>query len=305
MITSIQPSDISFLVEVSTSGTLIVAAQKMGVSVAAVSKRLAQLEARSGAVLVTRTARKLALTPEGEAFLHHGRRILAELEDLHQALSASIDEPRGLLRVCATLGFGRRHIAPAVAAFSEAYPEVEVRLTLSESVPSMVDDACDLSIRFGEPPDSRSIARLLSTNERVICAAPAYLAARGIPASPADLVEHECIDIQQGQEAFGVWRFRSAAQHDADLQAVKIRGRLATNDGATAMAWALAGRGLIMRSRWDADEHLKNGDLVEVLVNWRTPAASIYAVYSQKHRASLRVKSFVDYLESYFSERVV
>jgi len=296
------PSDISFFIEVVNADTLGAAAQKLGVSVAAVSKRLTQLEKRTNSILLMRTVRRLLVTPEGALFLHHGRRMLFELESLQQALRASTEEPRGLLRVSASLGFGREHIAPAIARFAEKHPEIEISLTLSESVTPIAEDVCDVSVRFGAPPDSRAIARLLTSNSRLICAAPSYLAARGTPNAPEDLVHHECIDLRQGSEAHGIWRFVHKRASANQVDAIKIKGRFASNDGAVTTGWALAGLGVIMRSQWDVERYLKSGQLVQVLADWSTPSAPIYAIYPEAHRRSLRVRAFTDFLVERFSE---
>jgi LysR family transcriptional activator of dmlA len=293
---TIQRSDMSFFVDLTTSGSLGEAARDMGVTVAAVSKRLAQIEGRAGTLLLTRTGRKLAMTPEGEAFLQYARCILEKFDELQQALGGAKQLPRGLIRVSAGPGFGRLHVAPAIAAFSAAYPDVEVRLTLSESVPVLADDMFDVCIQFGEPPESGVVALCLAANERVICASPAYLAARGIPECPRDLREHDCIDLRHGTQAQGVWRFTPGGHPGAHPESIRIDSRLSTNDGPTAVDWALRGRGFVMRSLWNVAAHLESGQLVRVLEDWRTPDASIYAVYPQRHRSSLRVRLFIEHL---------
>jgi DNA-binding transcriptional LysR family regulator len=295
---TIQRADMSFFVALTTSGSLGEAARDMGVTVAAVSKRLAQIEVRAGTLLLTRTGRKLAMTPEGEVLLQYARRILGEFDELQQALGGATQVPRGLIRVSAGPGFGRMHVAPAIAVFSERYPGVEVRLTLSESVPVLADDVFDVCIQFGEPPESRVVARYLAANERVICASPDFLAAKSIPECPRDLLEHDCIDLRQGAQAHGVWRFTPHDHPGAHPESIRIKSRLTTNDGPTAVDWALRGRGFVMRSLWNVAPYLEDGQLVRVLEGWRTPDASIYAVYPQRHRSSLRVRLFIEHLSA-------
>ncbi len=278
--------------------SLSATAREQGISTAAASKRLAQMESRLGVQLVSRTTRRLHLTAEGETYLQHARRILAEIDAMEQLVADMQSEPQGLLRVNATLGFGRSHVAPLVPAFVQSHPQIQLQLQLSVQPPPLADDAFDVCIRFGEPPDARVIARRIAPNRRLLCAAPAYLARRGMPARPADLQQHDCIDIRQGDDAYGVWRFVGPHR----LESIKLRNHLSTNDGEIAVNWALAGLGLVMRAEWDIARYLRSGRLVQVLQDWQTPPADIHAVYPQRHAATARVRSFVEFLAQHFSE---
>src|SRR5512133_1615534 len=162
-------------------GTLSAAARELGLTTPAVSRRLALLEARLGVQLLNRTTRRIGLTPEGEEYLVEGKRILAAIDDLEQQMSRSTAEPRGLLRVNATLGFGRSHVAPVISKFCKAYPGVQVQFHLSVTPPPISEDEFDVCVRFGEPPDARIIARKVAANRRLLCASPAYLATHGVP----------------------------------------------------------------------------------------------------------------------------
>ncbi len=294
--TDIQPADLGFFSTLAASGSLTAAARELGISPPAVSKRLAQMEARLGVVLVTRTTRRMGMTPEGELYLEHARRILGEIDDLRQLLGSAKATPKGLLRVNATLGFGRREVAPVISKFARKYPQVEVQLQLSVNPPLMADDAFDVCVRFGEPPDSRVIARRLAPNRRMLCAAPAYLARRGVPKTPQDLLHHNCIGIRQGDDAQGVWRLSSGRGENRRTESIKVHGNLVTNDGEIAVNWALEGHGILMRAQWDITRHLRSGRLVPVLPGFETPGADIFAVYPQRHQHSTRVRAFVDFL---------
>lgn len=299
MAASIQPpSEMAFFITLVRCGGFAAAAREIGVSTAAVSKRLAQLEARLGVQLASRTTRRMSVTQEGEIYLAHARRILAEIEDMERLVSGAAAAPRGLLRVNATLGFGRSHVAPLISRFVKAHPQVEVQLSLSVDPPALVDDAFDVCIRFGEPPDARVVARRVAANRRLLCASPAYLARHGMPRVPNDLVRHNCICIRQGDEAYGIWRLASGRS----TQAIKVRGNLSTSDGEIAVNWALEGHGILMRAEWDVARYLRSGRLREVLENFRTPPADIYAVYPQRHQGSARVRAFVDFTAARFAE---
>ena len=298
----IQPADLGFFCALAAAGSLSAAARELGLTTPAVSKHLALMEARLGIALVVRTTRRMSLTPEGELYLDHARRILAEIDNLGQLLGAAKGRPTGLLRVNATLGFGRSHVAPLISRFVHQHPEVQVQLQLSVNPPPLTEDSFDVCVRFGAPPDSRLVARRLAPNRRLLVAAPAYLARRGTPRVPNDLVRHQCIGIRQGEEAYGLWRLTSGRGRTASTQAVKTRGNLATNDGEIAVRWALDGHGILMRAEWDVAAHLASGRLVQVLPQFHTPDADIYAVYPQRHQSAARVRAFVDLLSQAFAQ---
>ena len=280
-------------------GSLSAAARELGLTPPAVSRRLALLEERLGVQLLNRTTRRISLTPEGEEYLTQAKRILADIDDLEQQLSRSTAQPRGLLRVNATLGFGRSHVAPVISKFCKAHPGVQVQFHLSVTPPPLSEDAFDVCVRFGEPPDARVIARTLAANRRLLCASPGYLARHGTPRSPADLARHNCISIHHGGQAYGLWRLTSGRR----TESVKVTESMSTNDGDIAVAWALDGHGILMRAEWDIAKYLRSGRLRQVLGNYSTPPADIYAVYPQRHQLAARVRAFVDFLTLSFTQQ--
>jgi DNA-binding transcriptional LysR family regulator len=303
MTSAIQPADLGFFSTLARAGSLSAAARELGVTTPAVSKHLALMESRVGVSLVNRSTRRMSLTPEGEVYLEHARRILADIDGMEELLGVSKATPKGLLRVNATLGFGRSHVAPLISRFVRKYPDVEVQLQLSVNPPPLTEDLFDVCVRFGAPPDSRVIARHIAANRRLLCAAPAYLAKHGIPKVPNDLTKHNCIGIRQGEEAYGVWRLAIGRGRSASTESIKTRGNLATNDGEIAVNWALDGHGILMRAEWDIKRYLRNGRLVPVLPQYFTPDADIYAVYPQRHQLAARVRAFVDVLALSFTQR--
>jgi DNA-binding transcriptional LysR family regulator len=301
MTNPVQAADLSFFSALARSGSLSAAARELGISTPAVSRHLAQMELRAGVALVNRTTRRMSLTPEGEVYLEHARRILGAIDDLEQALGSSKASPRGLLRVSATLGFGRMHVAPVISRFVRRYPEVEVQLQLSADAPPITEDSFDVCIRFGAPVDGRVVAKRIAPNRRLLCAAPSYLSRRGMPKAPGDLARHNCISIRQGGEAYGVWRLVASRARNPEAEAVKVRGNLTTNDGEVAVRWALEGHGILMRAEWDIERHLRSGRLVQVLPQYETPDAAIFAVYPQRHNMAARVRTFVDFIADAFA----
>lgn len=300
----ISPADLGFFIALANAGSLSAAAREQGISPAAVSRHLGLMESRLGSPLINRTTRRMSLTPEGEVYLEHARKIMTDIDGLENQLLGSTAEPQGLLRINATLGFGRSHIAPLISHFTQQYPKVDIQLQLSVNPPPSGDDAYDICFRFGNPPDSRAIARLIAANKRVVVASPAYLRKHGEPQTPQDLMQHNCIGIRQGDEAYGLWRFSTTKgkgqNQTTTTDNVKIRGNLTTNDGGAALNWALDGHGILLRAQWDVEKHLESGELIQLLTTYNSPDADIYAIYAERYRTSVRVKTLIDFVAAAF-----
>ena len=291
-------ADLGFFTLLARQPSLAAAAQALGVTPPAVSRRLAALEKRLGVRLLNRTTRRLSLTPEGERYLEDGEQILRDIESLERSLAASRATPRGMLRINATFGFGRRHLAPLVSQFAKSWPDVEIVLQLTDRPLDLTEHAMDIGIRFGAPPDARILARKIASNRRLLRAAPAYLAQHGHPAQPRNLQNHACIVIRENNAAFNNWQLTDGKQQTM----VKVRGPLSTNHGEIAVDWALAGHGIILRSEWDVAAYLRAGQLVRVLDLWVGNSADIHAIYPQRHHLSATVRVFLDFLAEHFAE---
>ncbi|HUG24287.1 LysR substrate-binding domain-containing protein, partial [Piscinibacter sp.] len=205
-------SDLAFFSLLVKHGSMVAAAQQLGVTPPAVSKRLAAIERRLGVRLLQRTTRRIGLTPEGETYLVDGARVLQELETLERTVAGGHAAPKGLLRLCATLGFGRKHIAPVLSKFARRFPDVEVQLQLTDRPVNLIEQGFDLQVRLGELPDARLTARLLARNRRVLCASPTYLRRAGEPTSPRELARHACLFIRESEETFGTWHLRNGTR---------------------------------------------------------------------------------------------
>jgi len=291
--------ELALVVELARAGSISAAARELGVTPAAVSKRLAQLEDRLGVRLFQRSTRRIGLTGEGGLYLENARRILGDLEDLDRLVAGRQAEARGLLKVNAPLGFGRTYIAPAVALFRRRHPGVALQLELSDRAADFVRDGIDLAIRFGDPPGTRVIARKIAPNRRLVCASPRYLDEHGRPSTPHDLLRHQCIVLRQNEEAYNLWRFSRGTQ----TETVKVRGALSSNDGEVTMTWGLAGLGILQRAEWDLARYLRSGRLEQLLPDYQLPPADIYAVFPERHHLSAKVRVFVDFLLEYFEAR--
>lgn len=295
-----QLDDLAFFQRLAQCGNLTATARELGLSLSAVSKRLSQLEARLGVQLASRTTRRLTLTREGELYSARGTAILDELSDLEGTLSDRQSELTGRLRINATFGFGRRHVAPLISRFTAQHPRLEVLLELTNFPLNLADHGFDVGIRVGRPPDSRLVARRVLRNRRVLCAAPDYVA--GMPAltTPQELGGCQCLVVRENDSDYALWRFVSGSRE----MAIKVAGRLASNDGEAITRMALDGHGVMLRSWWDVHRHLQSGELVALLPEWQGVDADFYAVYEQRRHVPTRLSAFITYLEAVLPGRV-
>lgn len=282
---------IEAFVGVATRGSLSAAARVEGVTPAIIGRRLDALEARLGVRLLLRTTRRLTLTFEGQAFLEDCQKLLNDLANAEAAVSLGGLKASGYLKISAPAGFGRKHVAPLVGDFMRANPEVRVNLNLSDRLVDLVNENIDCAIRIGELTDSSLVSVRLGEMRRMVVASPAYLVARGVPRTPADLAGHECLSLGQQRG----WLFLDPESGEA--QTLKVGGSFECNDGAVLHEWALAGRGLAWRSLWEVGQDLKEGRLTSVLDAWQAPPMGIYAVFPQRRHLPLRVRLFIDLLK--------
>lgn len=286
---------IAAFVRVVDSGSFSAAAQRLNVSKSAVSAQVQRLEERLGVRLLHRTTRRLSLTEAGAAYYRHCARILAEAEAAEQAAGALQREPRGTLRISAPVTFGWMHVAPAVPAFLARYPELAVDITLSPEHVNLVDAGLDLAIRIGVLEDSPLVVRRLAPSRLVLCTAPAYLAARGVPREPRDLAGHDCLStglLPWGDE----WRLIGKG---GEVR-VAVSGRFRSNSAEMLRAAALDGLGIAVLPSWSVAEALRAGSLRRVLPGWSLPASTIYAAYPGNRLMAVKVRAFVNHLARRF-----
>lgn len=287
-----QFKQISAFVQAATRGSLSAAARTEGVTPAIIGRRLGALESRLGVRLLTRTTRKLTLTFEGQAFLEDCQRLLNDLANAEASVSLGGVKASGHLRLSAPAGFGRRHVAPHVAEFLDANPEVTLSLDLSDRLVDLVNEGIDCAVRIGELADSSLVCVRLGDMRRLLVASPAYLASHDTPRTLDDLARHACLSLGQQRG----WTFR-APDRPGGTVTIKVAGRLECNDGAVLHDWALAGRGLAWRSWWEVGEDLREGRLVSVLDEFAAPPLGIYALFPQRRQLPLRVRLFIDMLK--------
>jgi DNA-binding transcriptional LysR family regulator len=278
-------------------GGFSAAARDLGLSNAAISKHVAQLEGRLGARLLQRTTRRLSVTEAGQAYYERTARLLDDLAEADDAVSLMQAAPRGTLRVNAPMSFGIQYLAPVLPDFLERCPEVSIDLAMSDRVVDLLEEGFDVALRIRSGlPDSRLIAQKLAPVRRLVCAAPAYLARRGRPQQPADLARHDCL-IYSLTDAPEVWDFDGPQ----GMVAIAVRGRLKANNGQALREAALAGIGIIRLPSFSVAPELKTGRLVEILSDWRIPAHEFYAVYPTNRHLAPKLRAFVDFLAERFS----
>jgi DNA-binding transcriptional LysR family regulator len=292
-------NDMRAFAQMIDAGSLSAAARATDSSAAAMSRRLAALERRLGVRLVTRTSRRFELTAEGAQFYERVQAILTAVEEAQAEASAQSQTPRGLLCVGAPSEIGRKQIAPVITAFSERYPEVEVRLVLSDVGLDVIDDNLDVALRIGLPPDTGVIAKKLLSSRRIVVGSPGYLARRGTPRTPADLAEHDCIRLVRGQRVFDRWRLLDNGRP----RDVPVSGKLSTASGEVLHDWARDGRGLALKALWDIEDDLTSGALVECLADYHCDEIELYAVFASRRHLPPRVRVFLDFVARAFEQK--
>ena len=291
--------DVLFFDVVAKSSSLTEAARQIGTSVSSVSKRLNRIEKRLGVRLMLRTTRRLTLTSEGERYAAGSAIIAAELTELEDSLSEHGDLV-GRIRMHASVGLGRAHIAPLVAEFCDQHPRVQVELELSPLPLNIAGTTFDIGIRVGTLQDSRLTAKRLCHNRRIVCAAPDYLRRHGTPTEPKDLQQHNCIVLRENEGDYALWRFGA----DNDETAIRVDGNLSSNDGDVITRWCVDRHGLIMRSIWHVGPLLRAGSLVQVLADLPTPSADIHALYLATAHLPRRIRELVNHLAAGLGARI-
>jgi LysR family transcriptional activator of dmlA len=292
-----QLDDLRLFCAVARNRSFAATARELGVSNAFVSKRIAILEATMATTLLHRTTRSVALTEPGETAQQWAQRILDDVDQLADAVSQTRSEPAGLLRICTSAGFGRNRVAPALSALAKRHPALEIQLELLDRPVDLIEEGFHLDIRFGEAHEPYLISRRLAANERVLCAAPAYLKKWGKPKRLADLAQHRCIVIRERYQDFGRWTLQGPQGEET----VKVSGPMSASNGEIVHQWAIDGHGIILRSIWDVAPSLERGDLVRVLPDY-SQRVDVWAVYPSRLSASGRLRVCVEFLEERLTE---
>jgi LysR family transcriptional activator of dmlA len=234
---NVLPADLHVFCAVVRASSFSGAAAGLGMSPAYVTKRIRVLEEALATTLFHRTTRRVVTSEAGERIYHWAQRVLDDVDHLIEEVGITRSEPRGLLRVCSSFGFGRRIVAPALSAFSAQHGSVQVHLEVFDRLIDVAAEGYDLDVRVGDEIAPHLIARPLADNHRVLCASPAYLEANGTPKSLDDLAAHTCLVVKERDHPFGVWRLQRGRREHT----VKVRGSLSTNNGEMSVNWAVDG----------------------------------------------------------------
>src|SRR5262245_19181964 len=289
--------DLRFVEALSRTGSLSAAARSLNVTPPALSMRLKRLEQALGVNLVVRSSRRVRFTSEGERLVAEAQDLIGRIDALPEALGREGQNLAGRLHVVASFGFGRLHVAPLIAAFSQAHPSLRITLDLSER-PWTDSEGADVVLHIGAVRDSAWVAHLLARNARWVCASPAYLRQHGVPAHPRDLIGHPCLCVRENDEDVTLWRYRAKAPGARRRpEAIRVTPMLTSNDGEVVRNWALAGRGLMLRSQWDVAPFIRRGELQRVLTAFDFDDADVLALVPARHGVSARVTRFVEFLK--------
>jgi len=274
--------------QVVEAGSFAAAAKALGQTRAAVSKQIAALEERVGAQLLQRTTRSMQLTEIGAEFYARCARIAEEAAEAERAVASLQGAPRGLLRVVAPITFGLRHLAPLVAPFLAAHPEIRLELSLSDAPPDWSADRVDAAVRIAPHAESGHVAHLLATSPHVVVASPAYFAARGVPRTPDELRTHACL-LYSSLPTPSLWRFRRG-------RTIRVTGRLSVNHGETLRRAVLDGAGIAYMPRFIVGEDVAAGRLATALDEHVTSAQKIFLVHPRGRNLAPKLRAFVDFV---------
>lgn len=279
---------LKLFVRLAATNNISLAGRELSLSPAVASSYISKLEERLGVRLVHRTTRKVSLTEEGVAFLPHAENVLSSVDAARASVGAGEASPSGTLRVTAPASFGRMHLMPELKHFLARYTELTVDFRFTDTIVDLVEGGFDIAIRNAALQDSTLIARKLAPDTRIVCASPDYLKQFGEPSSPADLRHHQCINLI-GLES---WAFDTP---DGRLN-LKTKGPFRSDNGEAVRDACVAGLGIAINSTWNAYQHLRRGELVQILSD--TPLVSdtaIWAVYPSSRLLAPKVRTFIDY----------
>ncbi|MFY0679252.1 MAG: LysR family transcriptional regulator [Thalassovita sp.] len=295
-------NNIRMFVRVYELSNMSAAARDQRTSPAVASSRIAELEKHLGVRLFNRTTRALHPTEHGKLFYEGACNVLQAVEDAEARVMEATQSPRGTVFVAAPLGIGRRFIAPAVPAFKALYPEIEVRLRLSDRVIDVTGEGLDLAFHLGPLKESDLKVRVIADCERLLCAAPSYVDRRGLPQSGSELVsdKHDCLNLRFP----GAKEFRWTLQTETGLQQFDIAGPFESDDGDVLTGWALDGAGIVMKPYFEVVDHLRSGDLVPVATKTPPVATQLVCLSSSRRLRDPKVQLFLEYMTRICREKL-
>lgn len=282
----------SLLVAVTDKGSLSAAGRALGVPLATLSRKVSNLEARLGTRLLLRTTRKLTLTDAGLAYVAAARRILEQVEEAEREAAGEFMVPKGELVVTAPLMFGRVHVLPVVADFLAAFPDIDIRLVLSDRNVDLVDDHVDMAVRIGRLPDSAMVATQVGTLRWVACASPSLVDRYGLPQVPGDLQRYPCVAVDAAAPLQS-WRFRDP-RPGAALD-VALKPRLAVTTTEAAAQAAVRGVGVARLLHYQVVDAIRRGELQLLLQPYEPEPVPVHLVHASRGQMPLKMRRFLDF----------
>lgn len=288
-------AEMSVFVAAVNAGGFSAAARQMGLTPSAVSKQISRLEARLGARLLNRSTRRIGLTDAGREFYDSCIAILADIDEAERMAGRASGEPRGGLRVTASISFGQRQIIPLVPEFAERYPDIRIDLRFSDTIADLIEDGIDVAVRVSAAPDSALIARRLAPERRIVCASPTYIERYGLPETPEELAARNTLIYSSVYS--DTWRFRSTGHGAEEERSVRVASNFGANSGEAIRELALRGMGIARLATFLVGPDVRDGRLVELLPDWSDPQENIiHAVYPSRRLVPPATRAFVDYL---------
>lgn len=281
-------------VRVVESGSFTAAAQHLNTTTAYASRAVSDLEAHLHTRLLNRTTRRIALTEAGERYLQRCQQILAYVEEAEAEASDAHARPSGKLRLHVMASLGTHYIVPAVGRYRQRYPDVSVEMTLAQRIPDLLDEGFDVSVVVGyDLPDSGLISQRLGSVFSIACAAPSYLERRGVPRTPADLADHDCLRIVTPASAFDKWNFDGPN----GTETFNVPAPMFQVNGADSMAMAVReGMGIAVLPTYSAMRWLRTGELVWILPEYTSMPLNVYALYPSRQYLDAKIRTWVDFL---------
>lgn len=292
-------TSMAVFVKATDLGSFTAAGTALGISSQMVGRHVSFLEERLGAQLLHRSTRRQSLTAIGQTFYERCRVVLDEVEAAEATARESSTIPRGRLRVSAPVTFGSIALAPLISDFLQIYPQVEIALDLTDRYVDVVGEGYDAVIRLGPLKDSELTSRALVPYQLIACASPGYIAARGTPRTPADLVAHDCLGfVFASGQPFSEWRFDKEGQ----VHKVQVRSRFQVNDARVLQAAALDGQGIVLQANLILADDLAAGRLVQVLPDYETPTRALHILFAATRPPTQTQRSFIDHVAGRFGK---
>lgn len=283
--------DLRVFCQVARRSSFVAAATELGMSPAYVSKRVSDLERALGVTLLHRTTRRVKISDAGEAAYAWAQKVLEAADALNDSVMHSNAHLSGTLRISSSLRLGRNHLSPILAELHRKHPDLDIWLELMDRRVDLLAEGFDIDVRMGEVTEPHLITHLVAPSARVLCAAPSYLARRGMPKTLTDLANHDCLLYRERHQTFGVWRL----QGPEGTETIKVTGPVGSNHSDIVYNWALDGHGIILLAGWDVTEALQTGQLVRVLPAYRQEA-NVWAVTAARLQTSPKLRVCTEFI---------